>query len=42
MEFITLKDMKVNIACGHFRSERGREAMRPVRNKMAKVNYIYV
>lgn len=42
VECITLKDMKVNIACGRFRSERRREAMRPVRNKMAKVNYIYV
>lgn len=42
VEFITLKDMNVNVACGRFRSERRREAMRPVRNKMAKVNYIYV
>lgn len=42
VEFITLKDMKVNVAYGRFRSKRRRETMRPVRNKMAKVNYIYV
>lgn len=36
VKFIILKDMKVNVACGRFRSERRREAMRPVGIKWPK------